>query len=110
MSYLGFIVALVGFLYAGVIVMNALAGRPPQGWASLMVIVLVLGGIQMVMMGVLGEYLWRALDESRRRPRYLIEASTRVPEEFRRVLGVVRGGRESAVEEALRKQEEGRLD
>jgi polyisoprenyl-phosphate glycosyltransferase len=30
----------------------------------------------MVMMGVLGEYLWRALDESRRRPRYLIEATT----------------------------------
>ena len=30
--------------------------------------------MQMVMMGVLGEYLWRALDESRRRPRYLIEA------------------------------------
>jgi hypothetical protein len=34
------------------------------------------GGVQMVMMGVLGEYLWRALDESRRRPRYLIEATT----------------------------------
>ena len=30
----------------------------------------------MLMMGVLGEYLWRALDESRRRPRYLIEATT----------------------------------
>ena len=32
--------------------------------------------LRMVMMGVLGEYLWRALDESRRRPRYLIEAVT----------------------------------
>jgi len=42
----------------------------------LIVVVLVLGGIQMVMMGVLGEYLWRALDESRRRPRYIIEATT----------------------------------
>jgi hypothetical protein len=41
-------------------------------------VVLVLGGIQMLMMGVLGEYLWRALDESRHRPRYLIEASTDV--------------------------------
>jgi hypothetical protein len=38
--------------------------------------VLLLGGIQMVMMGVLGEYLWRALDESRRRPRYIIESAT----------------------------------
>jgi polyisoprenyl-phosphate glycosyltransferase len=42
----------------------------------LMVVVLLVGGLQMVMMGVLGEYLWRALDESRRRPRYIIEATT----------------------------------
>ena len=76
MSYLGFVVALVGFLYAGVVIANALAGNPAQGWSSLMVVVLVVGGIQMLMMGVLGEYLWRALDESRRRPRYLIEATT----------------------------------
>jgi len=73
MSYLGSIIALLGFLYATVIIANALIGRPIQGWSSLMVVVLVLGGIQMLMMGVLGEYLWRALDEARRRPRYLIE-------------------------------------
>jgi hypothetical protein len=60
-----------GFLYAGVVVTNTLAGNPAQGWSSLMVVVLVVGGIQMLMMGVLGEYLWRALDESRRRPHYL---------------------------------------
>jgi dolichol-phosphate mannosyltransferase len=73
MSYLGFIVALMGFAYVGIVIINGLAGRPPQGWASLMVVVLILGGIQMMMMGILGEYLWRALDETRRRPRYLIE-------------------------------------
>ncbi len=78
MSYLGFIVALAGFLYAGLVIKNALAGLPPTGWSSLMVVVLVVGGIQMLMMGVLGEYLWRALDESRRRPRYLVEATTDV--------------------------------
>jgi glycosyltransferase involved in cell wall biosynthesis len=82
MSYLGFIVALVGFLYAGVVTANALTDRPPQGWASLMVVVLVLSGTQMLMMGVLGEYLWRVLDESRRRPRYLIEAITGMTERF----------------------------
>ena len=76
MSCLGFAVALLGFFYAGLVIINALAGRPTQGWASLMVVVLVVGGIQMLMMGILGEYLWRALDESRRRPRYLIEATT----------------------------------
>jgi hypothetical protein len=41
-----------------------------------MVVLLVIGGVQMLMMGVLGEYLWRAFDESRKRPRYLIEAMT----------------------------------
>jgi dolichol-phosphate mannosyltransferase len=76
MSYLGFVVAFSGFIYAGVVIANALAGHPAEGWSSLMVIVLVVGGFQMLMMGVLGEYLWRALDESRRRPRYLIEAKT----------------------------------
>lgn len=76
MSLLGVATALVGFFYAVVVIANALAGRPPAGWSSLMVVVLVLGGAQMTMMGVLGEYLWRALDEARRRPRFLIEART----------------------------------
>jgi len=74
MSYTGFVVALLGFLYARIVVVNAsTGGNPVPGWSSLMVVILVLGGMQMLMMGVLGEYLWRALDESRRRPRYLIE-------------------------------------
>jgi glycosyltransferase involved in cell wall biosynthesis len=76
MSYVGFATALLGFLYAGLVTFNALRGLPPQGWASLMVVVLLLGGVQMLMLGVLGEYLWRALDESRQRPRYIIEAVT----------------------------------
>jgi polyisoprenyl-phosphate glycosyltransferase len=76
MSYLGFFVAFLGFVYAGVVIVNAIEGSPAQGWSSLMVIVLVLGGLQMLMMGILGEYLWRALDEARRRPRYIIEATT----------------------------------
>ena len=63
-------------MYAGLVILNYLRVAPIEGWSSLIVVVLVLGGIQMVMMGVLGEYLWRALDESRRRPRYIIEAAT----------------------------------
>lgn len=73
MSMVGLVVAIAGFLYALVVIVNRLAGNAPQGWSALMVVLLVLGGIQMIMMGVLGEYLWRALDEARRRPRYLIE-------------------------------------
>ena len=82
MSYVGFTTALLGFLHAGFVVFNALRGLPPQGWASLMVVVLILGGTQMVMLGILGEYLWRALDGSRRRPRYLIEAISGMTEQF----------------------------
>lgn len=74
MSYFGVIIAILGFIYAGFIFINGLRGNPIQGWSSLIIVVLVIGGIQMIMMGVLGEYIWRSLDESRRRPRYLIEA------------------------------------
>ena len=79
MVYLGFLVALAGFLYAGFVIANALTGHPAEGWSSLMVVVLVVGGLQMLMMGVLGEYLWRALDEARRRPRYIVEDTSGIP-------------------------------
>lgn len=73
MAYLGFAVAGLGFLYSLFVISNAMLGAPVAGWSSLMVVVLVIGGIQMMMMGMLGEYVWRALDESRRRPRFIIE-------------------------------------
>lgn len=76
MSYLGLVSVAVALVYAVVVIVNAMSGRPPAGWSSLMVVVLLIGGVQMLMLGVLGEYVWRALEESRRRPRYLIEAMT----------------------------------
>jgi glycosyltransferase involved in cell wall biosynthesis len=84
MSYAGVLVAALGFLYAGFIIVNGVRGNPPTGWSSLMVVVLVLGGFQMVMLGILGEYLWRALDESRGRPRYWIESAVGACDEVRR--------------------------
>ena len=63
-----------GLICAGVVVGLALSGTPVQGWSSLMIAILFFGGMQMVMMGVLGEYLWRTLTEARQRPRYIIEA------------------------------------
>jgi dolichol-phosphate mannosyltransferase len=41
-----------------------------------MVVVLVLSGVQMMMLGVIGEYLWRNIDESRKRPLYFVEKKT----------------------------------
>ena len=48
-----------------------------QGWASLMVVLLVVSGAQLLVMGMIGEYLWRNLDETRRRPRYVVETVLR---------------------------------
>ncbi|MCX6841805.1 MAG: glycosyltransferase family 2 protein [candidate division WOR-3 bacterium] len=83
-SYAGFCFALLGFLYALLIIVYAILRRPVQGWSSLMVAVLVIGGVQMLMMGILGEYLWRAFDESRRRPLFLIEETTEKDNESKR--------------------------
>jgi polyisoprenyl-phosphate glycosyltransferase len=76
MSIGGFFLAMLGFLYAGFIVVHAFSGKPVSGWSSLMVLVLLVGGFQILLMGVLGEYIWRTLDETRRRPRFLIEDAT----------------------------------
>lgn len=75
MSYMGISISVMGFIFAAYIVANAFLGQPPQGWSSLMVAVLMIGGFLMLMMGILGEYIWRSLDESRNRPRFLIESS-----------------------------------
>lgn len=81
MSYFGFCIALAGFVFAIQVIVNALTGTPSEGWSSLMVVTLVVGGTQMVMLGILGEYLWRTLDESRNRPRFLIEEELGFSEE-----------------------------
>ncbi len=74
MSYLGIIVAALGFLYATLTIsLKYIYNTQIQGWTSLMVVVLVLGGLQMLMLGVLGEYLWRNIEESRKRPLFFIE-------------------------------------
>lgn len=77
MSYLGMLFSLFGFLYAlFVIVMRLMTRTPVQGWSSLIVVVLVLGGVQMMMLGILGEYLWRTLEAARRRPTYFLEETS----------------------------------
>jgi polyisoprenyl-phosphate glycosyltransferase len=73
-SMLGLALAALGFLYALVIVgFRVVFGYPVEGWAALMVAVLLLGGAQLTVLGVLGEYLWRTLDANRRRPPFIVE-------------------------------------
>ncbi len=72
-SICGFLVAFAGFAYAGYIVISALSGFDVKGWASLMVVILIVGGMIMMMLGVLGEYIWRIYDEARQIPQFMVE-------------------------------------
>jgi glycosyltransferase involved in cell wall biosynthesis len=74
MSLVGCVFALLGFAYAGNILVGSLfLSNPVRGWRPLMVMILVIGGFQMVMLGIIGEYLWRTLAQVRRRDMYLID-------------------------------------
>ena len=71
---MGILVALLGFVYAAIIFIGKTVwGNPVQGWSPLMIVVLVMGGFQMLMLGILGEYMWRILAQVRNRPSYIIE-------------------------------------
>lgn len=72
-SILGMSISVLSFVYGLVIILRALfGGVAVQGWPTLMVTVLFLGGIQLLVSGILGEYIWRALDEARARPLYIV--------------------------------------
>lgn len=74
MLILGVIIATLGFSYAIFIVTNyAIHGAAVEGWSSLMIAILISGGLNLIMLGMLGEYIWRVLVETRNRPRFFIE-------------------------------------
>lgn len=76
MPVVGFFVAALGFLFAIYILILYFTEGSVEGWTTIMVVILFLGGIQMIMLGIIGEYLWRNLEESRKRPLYFIEERT----------------------------------
>lgn len=67
MSIFGFISAIY-FIFEKVFLHNDVAG-----WTSLVVAVLVLAGVQLIMLGIIGEYIWRNLDETRKRPVFIVD-------------------------------------
>jgi glycosyltransferase involved in cell wall biosynthesis len=76
-SALGILIAALSVLYAIYVAIDALIyGRAVEGWTSIIVLVALLGGLQLFVLGMLGEYLWRVSDEVRRRPLFLVQEFT----------------------------------
>ncbi len=72
-SMLGFGVAIAGVVYVGfAVIARILSGSVPAGWTSIVAIILVLGGVQLIMIGIVGEYLARVYSEAKERPSYII--------------------------------------
>jgi glycosyltransferase involved in cell wall biosynthesis len=73
-TYLGVLTAFVAFAYAGYIIFKKLIfGEPVPGFPSLMVMILFLGGIQLITIGIIGEYLGRVFIETKQRPLYILK-------------------------------------
>jgi dolichol-phosphate mannosyltransferase len=74
-SVLGSVLALLGSLYALLLVILKFTNHLPQieGWTTLIVVLLIVSGTQLIMLGVIGEYLWRNLDATRKRPLFLVD-------------------------------------
>ncbi len=73
LSIMGILFGILSLIYAVYIVIHKLSGQIEiQGWSALMITVLFIGSFQMIGLGILGEYLWRILDEVRNRPQYVV--------------------------------------
>jgi dolichol-phosphate mannosyltransferase len=72
-SYLGFFTSIISLIYlVYAILVKLIADQPPTGWASLVAAVLFIGGVQLIMLGIVGEYIGKIYDEVRGRPHYII--------------------------------------
>jgi dolichol-phosphate mannosyltransferase len=75
-TWSGYGASLLSFLYLGSVFVQKLLGYTVQGWATIMVALLFLGGVQLVCIGILGEYLGRIFNEVKPRPMYVVEEIT----------------------------------
>ena len=79
-SVMGIVVSLVAFAYMLVTVFRTLIwGNPVAGYSSLMAVMLFLGGIQLLFLGIQGEYLGRIFNETKNRPVYFVESVNNEP-------------------------------
>lgn len=74
-TYLGLFTSLLAFLYGLYFLLRTLLlGNPVPGYPSLLIVVLFLGGVQLICLGIIGEYLARSYGESKQRPLYFVKA------------------------------------
>ena len=72
-SLMGIITSMAGLIYSISIIFSWLRGETPfDGWAPIMITILLIGGLIMVMLGIIGEYVWRINEEVRKRPNYVV--------------------------------------
>lgn len=77
-TYIGLVVAGVAFLYGAWMIVNTLAfGNAVRGYPSLLISILFLGGVQLIGIGVLGEYIGRIYVESKCRPKYILKKGSK---------------------------------
>jgi len=72
-TWLGYFTSLLAFLYLGSVFVQKALGYTVQGWATIMVAILFLGGVQLICLGIAGEYIGRMFDEMKGRPLYIVE-------------------------------------
>lgn len=70
----GLLLGLISLLYAAYVIFAHLTGNiDVQGWTTMMVVFLLVAAFQMISIGIIGEYLWRNLEASRKRPAYIVD-------------------------------------
>lgn len=73
-TYAGLFISIISMSWGGVVIFDKLVfGNPVPGYSSIIVAILFLGGVQLIGIGVLGEYIGRIYIESKQRPRYIVE-------------------------------------
>jgi glycosyltransferase involved in cell wall biosynthesis len=70
----GFLIGALGFIMSLIIVIHRIIkGSIVQGWASIISVVLIVGAVQLISLGIVGEYILRIFDAVKQRPEYIIE-------------------------------------
>jgi glycosyltransferase involved in cell wall biosynthesis len=78
-AYLGVVTTIIGLLYVIYALIAFLTGHTSPGWTSLIAVVVLLGGVQLLCIGIIGEYIARIYNESKNRPLFFIQDKTSDP-------------------------------